>query len=201
MHLDWSERVCCIKGCESTILASGMCNKHWQRTRKYGSPVVVRHYPGMMRGLPAAERFARQVKKSIDCWLWSAAKDKDGYGVFRGEAAGVMHAKAHRWSWAHHNGRQIPDGMLICHSCDTPSCVNPAHLSLGTGAENQKQRWQRGRGFVHFGRRPPAAKLSDDEVREIRAATGRQADIGRRYGVSQTAVSDIKRRRSWAHVI
>lgn len=78
-----------------------------------------------------------------ECWEWKGAHDGRGYGQIA-VGAGVAPLKAHRLSWEIHNGR-IPDGLVVCHSCDNPSCVNPAHLSPGTQQENMVQASERGR--------------------------------------------------------
>lgn len=93
---------------------------------------------------PVHVRFWNFVSKSQDgCWLWNGTKDGGGYGqisTFRGEAP----AKAHRVSWEMRNG-EIPAGMSICHKCDTPSCVNPDHLFIGTQADNARDMVSKGR--------------------------------------------------------
>lgn len=76
-----------------------------------------------------------------ECILWSKNKNKRGYGItmFRGKCMG-----AHRASWIENYG-DIPDGMLVCHKCDNPSCINPEHLFLGTQSENMQDCKRKGR--------------------------------------------------------
>jgi hypothetical protein len=155
----------------------------------------------MPRGIrePAAERFQRFIAKSDGCWIWTGGRDQKGYGCFAGR-------KAHRWSWELHNG-PIPPGMLACHHCDNPPCVNPAHLFLGTAKDNSADMVAKGRVkrpcLGKKGADGHNAKLTDDDVREIRrlSALGLSTrKIGHRFGVSKFPVSEILRGKTWAHV-
>lgn len=199
MELDYS--VCCIKGCDLPTVALGLCNKHWRRTKKYGSPMAVRSHSGLFVGKPPEVRFQMQYKvRESGCWEWTGARDADGYGSFVAVYDGVTYKRAHRWSWAHHNKQQIPQYGNICHACDNPSCVNPAHLWLGTAKENQQDKWAKGRANIARGEAYSHTKLTADQVRSIlldpRASTAIAAD----YGISPGTISDIKRRKSWSHL-
>lgn len=149
------------------------------------------------------DRFWNKVNRRQKCWLWTAGKNRNGYGRFRfnGEAR-----LAHRLAWQNING-EIPDGMCVCHKCDTPACVNPDHMFIGTRADNVADMIAKGRqsiGHDHSltvrGTANGCAKITEDEVLAIRNDGGYQRDIARRFGISQAQVWNIINRKQWAHV-
>lgn len=195
-------KTCGIKDCELPVLALGMCNKHWRRNRLYGSPLAFKAHSGLMKGLRAEQRFDLQHQKGAEgeCWNWTACVDRDGYGRFAGNVGDVRYTKAHRFSWAFHSQSVIPPGMQVCHSCDNPRCVNPGHLWLGTNQENLTDMVRKGRSRKDRGESSPAAKLSEAQVREILATAEPHTKLAARFGVTTMTISDIKCRRSWAHL-
>jgi len=130
------------------------------------------------------------------CVEGKGARDKDGYvkAFCQGK-----HTRAHRVAYCQAHGLSLEDieGQLVLHSCDNPPCVNPAHLSDGTPADNTREMIERGR--QSRGEDHANAKLSDDEVREIRRryATGSvsQEALGVEYGVSGVHIGNIVRGR------
>jgi hypothetical protein len=75
------------------------------------------------------------------CWLWTAGVDRGGYGKLKD---GGVSWRAHRFVYTKEFGA-IPDGMFVCHSCDTPGCINPGHLFLGTCKDNLEDMSRKGK--------------------------------------------------------
>ncbi len=132
------------------------------------------------------------------CWLWVGAKDGCGYGLF-GIAASRCE-RAHRFSYRLAHGF-IPDDKCVLHRCDTPACVRPDHLFLGTLADNMRDRNEKLRQAR--GTRNGRAILTAAQVLEIRdaRASGEQlTSIASRFGVAPETVGGIANGRSWRHV-
>lgn len=146
------------------------------------------------RAIPDAGRFWPKVYKAgaNGCWLWTGALQRHGYGHFRDQQR--VDQSAHRWSWEQANGRKVPNGLHVCHTCDVRNCVNPAHLFLGTIKDNAQDKVAKGRHTT---------KLNAAQVREIR----RRADAGemntvlaREFNMSTAQIGVIVRRIQWKHV-
>lgn len=95
---------------------------------------------------PPLERFMAKVQKTDNCWLWTGPLSPLGYGYFSLNAKTVG---AHRAAWTLLRG-EIPKGMLICHRCDNPKCVNPDHLFVGTDYDNNIDCIKKGRHITPF---------------------------------------------------
>lgn len=147
--------------------------------------------------LTPEQRFAAKVTKQSDgCWIYTGnTHPVNGYGSF-GVAAGNVRL-AHRYAYELAYG-PIPTGLQVCHRCDVRLCVNPEHLFLGTAADNQADKVAKGRQLK--GEDAGMAVLTEADVISIRAASGRQIDIARRFGISRANVSLIRSRKAWAHV-
>ena len=154
------------------------------------------------------ERFWKYVDKKSDdeCWEWVGANGKKGYGTI--SIKGKTH-KAHRIVWVIHNG-EIPEheswhGLCVCHKCDNRTCVNPAHLFLGTCKENMQDREEKCRGADHRGEKQGQHKLTEKQVIEIREKyipfVCSQAMLAKEYGVARTTIQSIIEYKSWKHLV
>ncbi len=137
------------------------------------------------------------------CWIWVAGRFARGYGAVL--SRGKMR-RAHREAYEAVHGPDSADGFVVRHKCDVPLCVNPAHLELGTQADNMRDMNERGRQIAPQGEANGRAKLTEDDVRTIRAIyvfgstdLGRPA-LSRRFGVSRPVIADIVARKMWSHV-
>lgn len=147
---------------------------------------------------PLAERFWPKVRQgdADACWPWLAGVTSQGYGRIYVQDLGGP-ALAHRVAWGLANGVD-PGDRLICHTCDNPPCCNPKHLYAGTSADNNGDTVARGRARRAYGERSGKAKLSAEQLDEIRmlAATGvPQTQIAAAMGVSSSHVSRILSRK------
>ncbi len=107
---------------------------------------------------------------------------------------------AHRLAWELVNG-PIPDGIVICHRCDNPKCVNPQHLFAGTQADNVADRDAKGRNNQPKGIHSGRAKLTEEQVLAIRAdPRGDHALVAADYNVSRTLIRLVRQRRIWTHI-
>lgn len=148
--------------------------------------------------------FWRKVNKESPkgCWIFQGCKDKWGYGHM---SLNGKRYQAHRFAYEMARGT-IPPGKLILHSCDVPYCVNPAHLRVGTDADNVADKVAR---TPH--KTITRAKLTEAQVKEIRSLykTKKSGDkivrsnaiaLGKRYGVSKATISHAALGLTWKHL-
>lgn len=142
------------------------------------------------------DRFMEKVspEPNSGCWLWTSSLDSSGYGTFWKDR---MANKAHRLAYEAFVG-PISEGMQVCHKCDVRTCVNPDHLFLGTIQDNMNDRNKKLR-HAH-GERHARAKLTEDQVREIRSSSIGVVEAGNIYGVKSGVISKIRNRNIWRHV-
>jgi hypothetical protein len=140
-----------------------------------------------------------------ECWEWLRGKQTNGYGVFYVSTRSFL---AHRFALELKMREPIPDGLFALHSCDNPSCVNPAHLRVGTSAENTKDALVRDRlSAPPRNHRPGSAShfsvLTEDEVKSLlwdRIAGNSLNALSDKYGIGPAAISSLVNGRTWKHV-
>jgi len=152
------------------------------------------------------DRFWDHVRKTKNHWIWTGQRDRKDYGRLRisGERPRVV--LAHRLSWAIARGGWPPDDRLVCHKnkCNTPHCVRPTHLYLGTYLSNNRDTVAIG----HHRRAAPGARhhnavLTARDVRRLFAlssAGALQRELAERFGVKQQTIGDILRGKKWRHL-
>lgn len=144
------------------------------------------------------KRLLSHVRKMRNgCWECDLTKIGIGYPKI---TVGGKTFRAHRIAYELFNG-EIPDGMFVLHDCDNPTCVNPAHLHLGTQTENMRERSQRGRAPT--AERNHNTKLTVEQAtrikHELRAGEAMRK-LSRKYGVARNAIRNIRDGRAWAYV-
>lgn len=148
------------------------------------------------------QRFWRNVNRLDDetaCWEWAKGKNRQGYGKFGMNNKNIL---AHRFIWIALHG-PIPSHMRVCHHCDNPSCVNPAHLFLGTQSDNMNDMFSKGRA-TRKGEHNGRAKLTPFKVREIRTLYSEggitQKQLAERFNIGKTQIGVIVRREQWLDI-
>ena len=140
--------------------------------------------------------YAKSSVQPNGCVLWGKAVRTDGYGQFAVTPTWVM--GAHRAALAYHLGRWPAAGVLVLHSCDTPLCINPAHLREGTNADNARDRNRKRRQAR--GARHGRAKLTAAQVFQIRIllAQGKHAEaVAAHFNVSRRTINRIGNKQLW----
>ncbi len=129
-----------------------------------------------------------------ECWIWLAGSQK-GYGIFAFNTnPGRKRRRSHRVAYELLYG-MIPDGMVVCHKCDNPGCVNPAHLFIGTQKENCLDAQKKNRASKKL--TPQTVR----EIRELRLKGLKYKEIALRYGVNRRLISMVCKNELWTHIV
>lgn len=195
-------KVCSVEGCEKPAEARCLCNTHYMQQRRANLLPIGTRARGTVE-----ERFWRFVEKSDGCWKWTGKSvNKKGYGQLGAIGGkGTKAIAAHRLSYQIHKG-EIPDGMVVMHSCDNPSCVNPDHLSVGTQSQNILEAIAKGRKTLpklpHFtGVDHPGARFTEQDIRDIRSQGMNDTGLAKKYGVATSTIRRIRIGKTWSHVV
>lgn len=166
------------------------------------------NYRNRIQGKPVIPMEIR-LKKMVDvdsngCWNWTGSFRSSGYGkinVGSNKLGTRRTVTASRLSYETFVGK-IPDGMVVCHTCDNRACINPEHLFVGTLKDNYDDMVVKGRRKVLKGTELPHTKLTEDIVRAIReeSKSSTYAELSRKYGVCPTTVRRIAIREIWKHI-
>lgn len=130
------------------------------------------------------------------CWLWTGFVSPKGYGQFRVGGRGGKKWRANRLAHALFKG-EIPDGALVLHDCDNPTCVNPSHLHLGTPEQNTKEMFKRGRAPDRGGENHSRRKLSAADVSDIRSKRYSALEYAEMYGVTRRHIYTLWSGEAW----
>lgn len=190
---------CSVSGCPNAYYGKGLCEKHYKRLQLTGTTD-----DGPRAQLPLVDRFWRRVAKAgpDECWLWTGQIMPNGYGRISRGRVGEGGISTHRLSVEIATGKPVPDDMVVMHKCDNPGCVNPAHLVIGTYAENTADMIAKGRKrtVAKVGNENGKALLTPELVRYIRASDKSQSEISRELGVDKNTVRGVLIGRTWRHV-
>lgn len=200
------DTVCSVSGCIRPIFVQSrkLCSAHYNRWRTTGT---TDDGPRARAGLE--ERLRRQIDKRgpDECWPWTARSRTAGYGVIAPAGRGSQKVLAHRaaWEMAHGpipDGGPWPHGYVVMHTCDNRLCCNPAHLRLGTQADNvaDMDAKRRRKAVVRLGEAHHTTKITADDVRLIRSGKHTNKELAERFGMHPGSIKNIKRGMSWKHV-
>lgn len=177
--------------CDSPVKSKGLCRKHYYRQWSGRTPSPTRDMTDL-------ERFLFRTRKLDNgCIEWTASTRENGYGQFSIKVGEKFKSvSTHRFAYQLAFG-PIPEGRMVCHSCDNRRCVNPDHLFLGSHSENMADMATKRRAAS--GSRHGMVKLTESDVAIIRGSSERGVSLARRFGVTPANISAIRLGQTWKH--
>lgn len=155
---------------------------------------ILESFGGKRAGTVEAVLARIEPDLNTGCWLWSGATNEHGYGSLSRDG---KRYKAHRFFFEKLVG-PIPPKTFLCHKCDTPACVNPAHMFFGHYLENNRDCREKGR--IAVGARMPQTKLCEQDIIAIRKGGKSDAAFARMFGVNPATILSARRGATWKHV-
>jgi hypothetical protein len=188
--------LCTFEGCNRDHVSKGYCDKHYRHLKRYGYPKKT------IRDMSEIDRFNSKIKINIQngCHEWTDKLCVWGYGMFSLKKS--IQVKAHRYAYELKNGK-IPKGMLICHHCDNPKCVNVDHLFLGTALDNNLDKIKKGRDNLPKGEDHFRTKVKEEVVilvKKLLKNISSPTLIARSLNLPVHFVESIKYNKTWKHV-
>ena len=191
-------KLCSFDGCGKKAICHGFCAGH---NRQSNAGEVLRPLQLQYHGFSEIKRFLMRVDKrgNTECWPWTGSRQLKWHGQWRNSSGAIE--STHRAAWRLFVG-PITEGMHVLHRCDNPICLNPSHLFLGTGADNARDMWAKNRAKpgVSIGEKHGMSKLTADIVREIRDSPLMGTELAKKFGVTPTTISEIRKRKTWNHI-
>lgn len=200
--------ICRIDGCDKPVNGHTLCSNHYQQCkRQHGDWGTWSPRPDARPGIAAKtdiETLRARLKSHMKvipngCWQWTGARSqsaRSAAGKYLSKDRGIMvfagrKRTAHRWSFEAFRG-PIPPEMFVCHTCDNPLCINPDHFFLGTHAENQADMARK--------HRSGGIKLTQEQVRLIRASTMPHTHLAKIFGVHSVTILNVRKMRSHRYI-
>jgi hypothetical protein len=186
------KKTCCIDDCNEIVKSKGLCRLHYERLKLTGTTDTP------LKSLPAIERILRRVTVDENgCWNCSLGKG----GEYPQVSIKRKLVQVHRYVYEYFR-EKIPDGLFGCHKCNNKMCCNPDHIYIATNKQNLDDAVRD--GLLDYsswvGEKSHHHKLTSDDILKIRSDGRKGVELAKLFGVSNSCISQIKRRKNWESV-